>query len=755
MKQNPVVERAEDYRLDDSRKGKEVVGELLKRVRDDETDAVREWAYQNKMWARYYSVVNRDVNYPYPGAANIVDPLSFKHGSKLSPIEMNLITGGSRWVACRPRSARSYRNKANIEIVMEDILRGGGRYSMPDFEDQIAYGLEYRNWSGKAVWHSFWDYQTRVVSTTLRRDALPGRLALLVIAPGMSPGEVARTARTNPEWLMSINGPDVEAWLGKAGIMQPIIPSRDWAAVAPIIRAEVMRLLGLDDEDKDDKDAADDVMDWLRSGTKERGVTVKHRKVLRDCPNIAACSPFDLIVPDGAMNDFSQLDRLTRKLYLSKSEVYQQAEDGHWSSKALDDAMNAGRTHAGSHGHVSYDPWRMEASRHVGLIENGDIFEFRKTWALTDIRGSRAPEMIEVTWEPNSGAILRAEEYRARHGKIPFVCAPFEHSHPAFNASRGLPKILEDAELYNTAVLRHVLNNAQSSSCTMFSARRSQWLDPETITPMPNLVVEVEQQGDFQQIPLVTNTMALERVSQMLSTWPEEIVGTLDISASQNPKHFEPRTRFEVERVTSTQQGVVGKRGRLLLKRIGHLYGMTLSLFQQYGPEAWYSEVTGDVPLRLVQADVLGECDVVPVAAVGEMDPQFRYQKAVNRIQMAVNAAPFFANDPERVLDIPALVEDAFNEDDPLVAKRAIKHLPPEQVEQNVARLQHQAAQSAKYADVAQRLMLGAPVGADEMQEIIKETSKLSVMKKLQPLVDTAVQAHAVINRAAASQGGP
>jgi hypothetical protein len=754
VKVNPEVELTENRRLDDSKAGASITEDILKAVRDDETDSTREWRHQQQMWGRYYAQVNRDVNFPYPGAANIVDPLSFKHGSKLQPILMNLVVGGPRWVACRPKSERGFRSKPNIEILMEGILRGGGRHAMPDFEDQLAYGLENYCWSGKAVYESFWDFQTRLVSYTLRRDALPGRLSLLVIRPDMTRAEVAKINRIAPEQIQSMNGPAVQEWLGPYGVMQPIIPSVDWPAVAKPIRDEVVRLLGLDEEDKNDKRAADDVMAWLRSGTRERGVTIKTRKVLRDCPNVAAVSPFDIIVPDGAMNDFSQLDRITRKFFLTKNEAFAAAEDGRWSQKELDKAMEGGfgPKQATSGSTLSYDPWRQETSRRMGLLEQSDMFEFWRTHALVDIHGSRAPELVEIVWEPNSGAILRAGEYTARHGKIPFVCAPLEYNHPSFHASRGLPKVLEDAELYNTAILRHALNNAQSASCTMFTARRSQWLDPETITPMPNLVVEVEQDGDFRQVPLVSNTLPLERLGMMLQTWPEEIVGTLDIAATQNPRLFEPRTRFEVERITSSQQGVVGKRGRLFLKRIGHLYSMTFSLFQQYGPEAVYIEQTGGAPLRLTQNDVMGEVDVVPVAAVGEMDPQMRYQKALNRVAMAAQYAPFFANDPERVLDIPALVEDAFNEDDPLAAKRAVKYLPPPAVEQNVQRLQQQAAQASKYADVAARLMAGAPVGADEMQEIIKETAKLSVMKKLQPLTDSATEAHAAINRIAASQ---
>jgi hypothetical protein len=327
------------------------------------------------------------------------------------------------------------------------------------------------------------------------------------------------------------------------------------------------------------------------------------------------------------------------------------------------------------------------------------------------------------------------------HGKPPFIIAPLEHNSDDFFESRGVPKILYDAESHATALYRAIENNLILTTTPTFKARATAFIDPENAQVVPGEVIGVERMDDVEQFAMQSNTIPLERLLASFMPWPEQLVGSMDISGTGNGRLTEPRTRYEVERVAAYQAGVLGLRADLLLTHFARLCAQILALFRQYGPDSFYIAAVGEDPVRLTQAQIRGEVDVLPAASAGDMDPNYRFQRVMSILGMAQNFEPLIANDPRYVPDRGQLYIDALNEFDPMIRQRYIKRRTPEEMQQYMQAMQAQAQRAQQIADIAQRVEMNAGINKSEGNIILTEIAKRMPHHALTEMIQQGQQA--------------
>lgn len=732
MKEAPEV-TFENDRLDDAsdaeEKGREAVA-MAKATEVSLSVWLRDQALQ---WYKRYALLNRDVTYPWPGASDIVMPMSDMHIGKLKPPFMNALFGGPRWINMRPRSAASWGSKAAADLALESLLRGGGPHAIPDFKLQIAYGVDNMMWSGRGIWKTGYEYLVVTRSETVRAGSLPGMLGRLSIVPDITP--FAR--EMHQRWYPWLNAPDVLQWLGATEPVQPM-DRATFDKYAPVIKAEVIKLYGLDADEKIDKRACEDIMRFLRAGpSRKQSIDVTLRFVERDGPSLMAVSPFDFIVPWGTRVDLTGTDQVWHRIVYTEAELERRAGVKKWNALEVEKAMEGGKVtwmHPGNN--ITMRP------REYGHLVTGEAFAKSNLVALLDgyiredVHGDGAATWVNYLIEPNSGAVLKRREHRAAHGKPPFVVAPLEHNSDDYFESRGVPKILRDAEGHATALYRAIENNLILTTTPTFKARQTAFLDPEGAQVIPGEVLPVERMDDIQQFDMQSNTFPLHQLLASFMPWPEQLVGSLDISAASNQRLLEPRTRYEVERVSSFQMGVAGLRVDLFMPHFAELCSQLWMLFRQYGPESFYVHVTGEDPTRLTQAQIHGEFDVIPAGASGDMDPNFRFQRAMNVLQMGAQFEPLLANDPRWVADRAQLFIYALNEFDPLLRQMYLKRRTPEEQAAFMKDLEDRAARAEKLADIAERVEKNTGISKAEGALVLSE-----IAKRLPHKVLTEIQA--------------
>lgn len=749
---------------------------MLSKLVDADKSNMGNWLKRQAFyWRRRYAYENRQVNTPWPGASNVVYPMEdMQIGQGVPPLHGALL--GKRHVASLiPLATSSPQATLHAELALENMLRGGGVTAIPDFEEQVTYALDAAFCLGRGILRPYLAYRTAERSQTLHSHALPGMLSTLMVMPGLDDRDRDGLAQGNPaairEYALALgisddaalqtvalaNRPEILDWLGTH---QPLNRAA-FKMVRDRIAASVVREFGLDEDlpansktaDPTDAKALDEILDWIGAGFPGSKLTVRTREVLRHGPAVANVSCFDLFVPSGTRNDLSRADRITERCLYTEADLLAFARDHDLPDDAVDQVLAKSKLIHGL-SVTQEEPPRHDSQR--ALASSGHeqaLYEVYWTWHRSDLHGDRAPEMRVTVWGKGCTEMpLLDKEDDSLRGAFPHVVLPLEFHRDGYFDSRPVGQILRDASSYMTSMYRGIDNQITLTVGPYFKARKTMFIDPETYAPTPGSVVGILRPDDFSVETAPTNMMPMERYMAMFQHWPERLVGTVDIASTQPQRHFEPRTQFEVSSIVRQQQGVVGMRARLMFGRFRQVIQKCWDMLQVYGPPSWWISVAGREPEVMTRARIQGDYQVVLKIAAADMDPDYRYQRALARFQVMQQLAadPRVSRDPRFVLDITQAGLDVLYEDDPEAAARLLVHRSAEEQRQIAERDAAEAQRAAVLADVARRLAVNAGIGRDEAATILREVRALSPHKGMTVVTATAEEAEAQIQQVAA-----
>lgn len=699
-KANAYIENSD--RVDDSKKLLDArVQRLLTCVERDATD-IQPWVEKQAFyrWVRHGAgdPGRRGVANPWVGASDLFMPLPEVYCNQVMAPYMNLLHGGPRHVRMVPANAEGWRNRAAAELVMESWARGGGKHHQRDLRRQTAYMIHNLTQTGRGVLHVRYAYETRVESHRLMRDRLPGILGKLVIVPDIT--EQQRQLMQSA--VQAINSPDVLAFFGSQEPVQPLSKALFKQYYDRIKRA-VIQLYELDYEDEIDTVACKDLMDYFAAGTPEKEVVVRMRAVTQDGPRLENVNLEDLVVPVGAKTDFSMLERLCHKIHMTRSQAASMADEDDWTN--ADEALESASLDDGlqPNGLQPSNPLRVEqlertlSRQNAATGEEEDHVTFLKIWSYEPIEGVEdedswkkpGPRQLCCTIvEPNS----RKAVYSAVvEGELPYYCLTLEANSDDFFDSQGIAEKLRDVTAHVNALYRGYENAVTLVTFPTYQAKRSAYTDIEGFEIAPGDVVPVANPGDIQQFPMNVNLFPLDKLLSNLMQWPERLIGGIDHQLGGEEPRERPRTATEISKMDSARQRILGVRALVFLddyaKALQGVYRMLL----RYGPDRLFIHAEGSVPTRVSMAQLRGDFTVRPMAAVGDLDPQMRYQRAMARLQMLMQSKQMIDGDLTRKADVMQALVDVFDADDPMATQALLPMRSPEE-QQSLMKIQQQEA---------------------------------------------------------------
>lgn len=731
MKKHPFAVEGE-RRLESRKDIGEFVKHAVERVTRDQQDAELWLARKTEGYQRRYHYPKDKVDRPWPGASNIRIPLIDIHIEELKPPLYNLTFGGPKIYHMVPLDAAAVEHAQSAATAMDYLHK----YRMQDYAWQKLIQIDSLGQHGVAVNKVFYDYRTRQTVEVIRKIDMPSALANLAVAKNNA-AEQIQMAQAMGFTLLT---------------------PEEFDAQAPQIEAVVRRMYDLDPDERVDKVAIEEIMRFLRGGSRGASLTVKRRAVVADTPRVVNVPIEDIIVPQGT-RDIADAERVVHRMFFSETDMLQRARDEVWDSAAVEMVLEkaaGARGSMGRGGTMGDELWLAKQSRMASLMGANGSGELYETWELYDswdIDGDGLEERVVLTVEPVSRAILKAIELPFDHGEWPFVSSFLEATDHSYFGARGIPDKIEDLEQHATALARAEQNNLLIETSRSFIYRENSGINPMAVTWVPGLMIPVQDPSDLQPIQMSPNALALEQPFRNMMGLAERVVSGANRTVLDNPPP-ERRTATEVQSFDNARQRILGVRGHLYQHAQRREGRLVWSTWRQYGPDSFYAMVTGEQPVKMTQAQIAGDFMVTPAGATGDMDPGYRSQQAWQRMEAATRLAPMLADDPRYEVDVAQAFIDWLYESDLTSAKRLVRKRSPQEVQQLVLAAQQQAEQLGRYADIAQRLVQAAPVEAAEAADILRFIKSQMPHKDLQPIIDSYKLARRGADRFAALANG-
>jgi hypothetical protein len=707
-------------RLEGSRV-KEFADVLRKKTASDDTDRAPWISDLARCYDRRYAASVFDkpqVNYPWPGASNIAIGLSDTHIEELKPSFMNLHFGGPRTYQMHPRDASSVENVGASNLTMDDIVK----YRMPDYMLQSAWGIDSLGTFGLKTDKVFYDYATRQTMETIRRADLPPRLASFAVVSDVS---------------------DFERQFAQQMGMT-LMTREEFDKVAREVESVVRDEYDLDPEDRIDAVTIREIMQYLRNGSRDARLVVKRRAVVRDTPRLITIPQEDLVVPQGT-TDIRLADRICHWMWFTEAEMLQRARDDVWGDTATQAVLGSGPekllygTPEGSDAEMR----QLKLSRNQTtepMDEDGGLFRIGEYYAHWDIDGDGLAERVVITMDPKSGVVLKAMQLPFDHGEWPFIDTFLEATDQDRHSSRGIPKQIAEYERHATALARAELNNLVIETSRSFTYLDTGSVNPSEIEWMPNLMIPVASHDDLRAIEMAPRALALEAPLRAQLSLAERRVSGSNRAVLDLPPP-ERRTKAEIDTFNAASNRIRGVRAMLYMDGMRQAGRQIWALWRQWGPDKFYAMATGQSPRKLTQAQIAGDFFVTPVAAVGDMDPEFRSQRNLTRIQMAMQMHPLVANDPRWLHDLAQIYADWMNETDPIGAQRYLRARDQQAQQEFIQQQQGQAQRASQIHDIALRVAENAGVSPQEASIVMREFRSASPHKGLAAIMQGAQQA--------------
>ena len=337
-----------------------------------------------------------------------------------------------------------------------------------------------------------------------------------------------------------------------------------------------------------------------------------------------------------------------------------------------------------------------------------------------DLNGDGREEMVVMTIHPGTNTLLRdIREIPFEHSKWPFVQVKFEINDPRYYSSRGVPEKLDDIDTEITTRHRNKLNNMDLMVPSFLYRHGLDFVDNFQYVP-GGLYPALDPNNDLVPIPVPDRTVNDEREENILLTWSERYIGSLDTSLAAQGSLSEARTATEIEAIQQNMSLALGYRGEILQMQLREVYGMIWDLWNQWGDPALFRKVAGQESQNFTKEDIKGDFDLVPVGTVQTSDPQQESQRAFNRLSTVLTIVGqlgpnFLGNQFE--LNIAELFLDWLRKDNISIADAVVRERSPEEVQ----RLQQQ---QQRIEDIQNRAATEEGVTPGEAQELVRQIQR-------------------------------
>lgn len=734
---------------------------------DDMKGLLAEWAHY---YARRYCLLWRNPQFPWKDSSNIVPPVIDKFITQLKTNYYQLDFGRPQYVACQGLDRAGEANADNMALYLNSILQGHSqKFAQQDFFEQDSQIIEDTLQHGRGIWCADYCYRTESVWRTLHRVELPGVLGKISVSPTLTEAErlmVQQQAEQNGGYTtlfghtqpVLLNPPDVLMAFGEA--VNPMTPEV-FARHRKHIKQMVADAYDLDTENKLDRKACDEIVDWLASGTEDMQRDVKFRAVINSAPVLRAVSPGRLIVPRG-VNDLGTAHRLAEIIEVNDKMLAQYAEDNLWDEEVVAEILARGSgdeedflipSALQAETEMRYDGNSLAYQAPGSSPCDDKTFKFLVIWQRADVDDDGRPELTRlVVHTGTKRAVCFSENPFDNFSVIPYVDGRFERTDGDYRASRGVPQIISDYDKFITATKRASLNSKLIQTSSGFFVSRDSGLTSDTFQWAPNMIVEVDgsAQNAAQPILLPQTSIAWEREEHALQTEIQSHIGDISNDMTADARLLEPRTKTEIDSRDAARRRVQSMRGQNHIHAKQRAFRLLMLIAKQCAPERFYVQVTGGTQQEMKRVSLNGEFNVVPLATVADMDPDYRAAKAQQHVMFLLQVAlPAMQGDLTYKPQVAQAIKDYFDASDILYSRRILPETTPQEREAAIQRMQQENQQAGVIAEMAQRALANAGNTPEEMVMLLGKVMEKMPHKELQSLVSESVLAK---NREAAAQ---
>ena len=677
MKSSPDTVSEPEIAPDSSRMS-DFLTNIGKKIRQDFGDRESWVEARDHFNRRRYGMEWRNPTTPWVGSSNIVLPVIDKKIDELKPQYINMILSPRPTVTAHAVMPRFQKKVRNVELLFDWIAH----YGAPRFAEEVIFAADDCLEMGRAIFKSYWHYETRQGPTVLNASRLPPELRRLIVVDG------------NDQYADKV----FLASGGQGGAVS--LTKREFDGMREAVEMVVQKAFDLDPEEPRDQKAISKVIAWFRGGAKG-DLVFESRDVIRSVPAMRTISPMDFIVPRNATCDVEEHERICEVMYFTRSQLQQTALDQKWNKGAVDeflDRRKKGRVDR-ENGGGKTNAQRMlmdlqQASREgVAQATSDDLFEIWKVATrYSDSLGGAEKKVVALIAADAPDLPLKIKSHNRPSGKWGYHTYTFELNKRRWYSPRGVPELLDDLEAEITAAERAKINRMAIANCPTLKYKPNRHINPSSWKFFPGVMFPtVDPSGDVIPLQFAPLDVSFDSHIQQLSVWAEQRLGSADHSLANQGSLSEPRTKYEIQSIQSQARQTLSMRGTICKLAYDEMWGEFFDLWHSLGPDEVYVKVTGgDEPIKLTKEDLQGQFLIQCAGTIGSSDPAMEAQKAQNRIILLTQLAPLV--EPQYKIDLGELVMDWLEKDDIRLLKRVVIERSPEEVEQIVKQQQMAAA---------------------------------------------------------------
>jgi hypothetical protein len=731
---NPSITSAKALRQD-----KKFTEEFITQIQHDvnaDAQAMDQWVERKrKAYDRRYQQGGRGgVNFPWPGASDFDYPGSDIEVDNAKPGLMNIVFGGRRIVDAMPISPDAAAQAVNAGITMEYLLRYRmGERGVPDYFRQTALAAESFIQHGTCVDKVIYSYLTERRRESYTSQTLPEALAQIQVVDAI--GEQQQQA------------------LMQQGILA--IPRDQFGEFAKQIEQVIVGAFNLDLQNREDRIVVNQVLSFIKANNPDATLDFVATQVIEDCPRIINCEIENVIVPSGSKT-LQSASRLAHDMWFNEADLQRRAFSGQWAPDAVEDVLanSRGNRRTGQiDGNRLHDAMRRRSDTNYEVDRDDAQFKISEVYCYK-LNAQKVPVPIVITMERQMGTVLRAVEFDYAHGAWPFTESSYEVNDHGYFASRGIPEKIEGLEKHMTGMMRAEFNGLIMATSQSFTYRMSSGINPQKLRWMPHLMIPVRSHDDLQPIQTHTNVLALERPQMMLQNLISKVTGGRLNTTTNEMRQDRPPTAAQVNETSGASQNSNGLRGMYFQMGRNGLYRQVWALWRQFGPDEFYAMVANEPLQKLSQHQIRGEFQIIPVGAIGDMDPEFRTGQSFQILDLLMKAEPIIQKDPRYAPDVTQAVKDVLDRMDVTASMRLLKRRTPDEMKKFIKQQQAEAQRLQELRSEAERLQVGAASTPEGAANVLREVRSNTPHKGLQPIIEGGQQAAADAANAAALVNG-
>lgn len=671
----------------DSQYVKDWLEELNRKVKEDD-QARQEWSQSlTNAYRLRYMLEWRRVEFPWPGAADIVMPLIDMMCDRMKPSYLNLITQVHPPVTVLAADKEAMNRASTVEMWFDWLVRAGS----PNFVRECAFAIDDLLETGRGILKSLWHYEVRTAPETISLRRLPPELQPFVV-PTKRQLKMIDQLMVQPE----------------------IRTVQDFNARGDEIDAIIEKVYALDPDGNDiDKKALAQIKDWLRAGAEEP-LTFKKRDIVTDAPGIVAVHPNALIVPSETTS-VEDAEHLTHVMYMTERQLRHSILNAGYSEDVVEaiTGLGGGPSPTSFPIQRNLDYLEQEQAIREGVgYRNPRQYTIYESCCWMDIDRDGFDEKVVCTW---SDALpdrpLKLVAYERPSGKWPYHSAEFELNKRRWYAPRGIPNKLADLQKEWTIQHRSKLNRMLIANAPTFVGRMNSMLNWQTQRWIPGQILwSLDPARDIMPLQVPNLDMSFQDEENYLRTVAEIWMGSADYG-NVNPMSSltEPRTATEIRGIQSQTNLALSMRGTVFQLMMSDVYREMFDLWQTWGNQDISMKITGGEEITITKEDLQGQYVFQCTGRIGEADPFQESARALARLNvlMQLQQAGVIGQPGQPTeVDWTAATLDYLEKDEMRIAHRIIREKPPEQVAQEVQEQEammalqgHLAAQEAAKND--------------------------------------------------------